>query len=62
MDNNVIAGINLEKLLKKAEFYTQFKVEDMYSVYNNQNKVGELPLGIRVNIDDIYIWPQEFGK
>ena len=56
LDDSVIAGINLEKLLKKAEFYTQFKVEDMYSVYNNQNKVGELPLDIRVNVDDnIYL-------
>ena len=46
LDDSVIAGINLEKLLKKAEFYTQFKKEDMYSVYNNENKIGELPLGI----------------
>ena len=56
LDNSIIAGVNLEKLLKKAEFYTQFKVEDMYSVYNNQIKIGELPLEIGVNVtDNIYL-------
>ena len=56
LDNSIIAGINLEKILKKAEFYTQFKVEDMYSVYNNQIKIGELPLEIGVNVtDNIYL-------
>jgi len=56
LDNSIIAGVNLEKLLKKAEFYTQFKVEEMYSVYNNQSKIGELPLDIRLNVNDnIYL-------
>ena len=56
LDNSIIAGVNLEKLLKKAEFYTQFKVEDTYSVYNNQIKIGELPLEIGVNVtDNIYL-------
>ena len=56
LDNSIIAGVNLEKLLKKAEFYTQFKVEEMYSVYNNQSKIGELPLDTRLNVNDnIYL-------
>lgn len=56
LDNSIIAGVNLEKLLKKAEFYIQFKVEDTYSVYNNQIKIGELPLEIGVNVtDNIYL-------
>jgi ATP-dependent Lhr-like helicase len=44
LEDEAITGMAAEKLLRGSEFFTHFETENNFSVYNNQKKIGEIPL------------------
>lgn len=56
IDNQVIAGTAIEKLMTKGNFYNQFVLSGVYSVYNDKGKIGELEIRPEVQVDsNIYL-------
>jgi len=50
LENEAITGVASEKLLRVGEFFAHFETEQNFSVYNNQKKIGEIPLTPSVQI------------
>ena len=44
LENEVITGINLDKLMFMGRFYNQFLTAQAYTVYNESGKVGEIEI------------------
>ncbi len=42
LEDEVISGVETEKLLKGSEFLALFEMEDNFYVYDGHNKIGEL--------------------
>ena len=56
IENQVIAGTAIEKLMIKGNFYNQFVLSGVYSVYNDKGKIGELEIRPEVQVDsNIYL-------
>lgn len=57
LDNGeVIVGMSSEKLIKSREFFSHFKTEKNFTVYNNQKKIGEIPNDINLQVGtNIYL-------
>lgn len=56
IENQVIAGTAIEKLMTKGNFYNQFVLSGVYSVYNDKGKIGELEIRPEVQVDsNIYL-------
>lgn len=50
LENEAITGLGTETLLKRSEFFTHFETENNFTVYNNQKKIGEIPLSPNVQV------------
>lgn len=50
LENEAIAGIKTEKLLRGSEFFAHFETQNNFIVYNSQKKIGEIPLSPSVQI------------
>lgn len=56
IENQVIAGTAIEKLMTKGNFYNQFVLSGVYNVYNDKGKIGELEIRPEVQVDsNIYL-------
>lgn len=56
IENQVIAGTAIEKLMIKGNFYNQFVLSGVYNVYNDKGKIGELEIRPEVQVDsNIYL-------
>lgn len=56
IENQVIAGTAIEKLMTKGNFYNQFVLSGVYNVYNDKGKIGELEIRSEVQVDsNIYL-------
>lgn len=56
IENQVIAGTAIEKLMTKGNFYNQFVLSGVYNVYNDKGKIGELEIRPEVQADsNIYL-------
>lgn len=56
IENQVIAGTAIEKLMTKGNFYNQFVLSGVYNVYNEKGKIGELEIRPEVQVDsNIYL-------
>ncbi|WP_099320491.1 DEAD/DEAH box helicase [Anaerococcus sp. Marseille-P3625] len=56
IENQVIAGTAIEKLMIKGNFYNQFVLSGIYNVYNDKGKIGELEIRPEVQVDsNIYL-------
>lgn len=56
IENQVIAGTAIEKLMTKGDFYNQFVLSGVYNVYNDKGKIGELEIRPEVQVDsNIYL-------
>lgn len=51
-EQEIISGITSEKLLKRGEFFSQFVLENNFSVYYNSKKIGEIPLTSGISIGE----------
>ena len=50
-DEQLIAGIETEKLLRGPSFFTHFFSNSDFSVYSDSTKIGEIPFTISLKID-----------
>lgn len=50
LEDEAITGIETEKLLRGSEFFAHFEIENNFSVYSSQKKIGEIPLSPSVQI------------
>lgn len=56
IENQVIAGTAIEKLMIKGNFYNQFVLSGVYNVYNDKGKIGELEIRPEIQVDsNIYL-------
>jgi ATP-dependent Lhr-like helicase len=50
--NDVIIGIEGEKIVNSRDFYSVFKTEENYKVVNAGNKIGEIPISPQILEDE----------
>lgn len=50
LENDAITGVQTEELLRGRDFFAHFETENNFSVYTNQNKIGELPLSPQIKV------------
>lgn len=56
LENEVIAGSAIEKLMSRGNFYNQFITGGVYTVYNDKAKIGELEISPEIQVDtNIYL-------
>lgn len=56
LENEVIAGSSIEKLMSRGNFYNQFITGGTYTVYNDKAKIGEVEIRPEIQVDtNIYL-------
>ena len=56
LDNELITGTAIEKLMGRGNFYNQFITSGVYSVYNDRGKIGEIEIRPEIQVDtNIYL-------
>nr|WP_300002506.1 DEAD/DEAH box helicase [Tissierella sp.] len=59
LEEEVITGLETEKLLKGSDFFIHFESQDNFAVYSDQKKIGEVPLSPTVQTGvNIYLSAQ----
>ena len=56
LDNEVIVGLEIERLMRMGNFYNQFITSDVYKVYNDKGVIGEIDIRPDIQVDtNIYL-------
>ncbi len=51
LENEVIAGLEVEKLMRLGNFYNRFVSSQVYTVYNEKGKIGEVDIRPDIQVD-----------
>ena len=51
LENEVITGLEIEKLMRLGSFYNQFVSGQVYTVYNEKGKIGEVDIRPDIQVD-----------
>lgn len=55
-DGSLTLGLSGEKLVSNYNFFSSFKAQEEYSIDNNGNKIGTIPLNQPLNIGDTFLF------